>query len=66
MKFTTKRDEQPQEVDRVVIYIGDNRYRLTESVDGKLTVNKYCDGELAKDSEVVKIYPRTGNEIELQ
>ena len=66
MKLTTKRDEQPKEVDRVVIYIGDVRYRLSESVDGKLTVNKYNEGELEKDSEVLKIFPRTGNEIEIQ
>jgi hypothetical protein len=62
MKFKTKRDDEPQEVTTVTIYIGLERFRLSESVDGKLTINKYSDG----DSDLLQIFPRTGNEIELK
>lgn len=66
MKISIKRDEQLQEVDRLVIHIGDVRYRLSESADGKLTVNKYNFGDLSKDSEIIAVFPRTGNEIEIR
>lgn len=62
MKLKTKRDDEPQEVKTVTIYIGLERFRLSESVDGKLTINKYSDG----DSDLLQIFPRTGNEIELK
>jgi len=62
MKFKTKRDDEPQEVTTVTIYIGLERFRFSESVDGKLTINKYSDG----DSDLLQIFPRTGNEIELK
>lgn len=66
MKITTKRDEQPQPVTAtIVIYIGEVRYRLSE-VDEKLRVIKYNEGELEKDSEILIVFPRTGNEIELK
>lgn len=61
MKFKTVRDEEPVEVKLITIYIGEERFRISESVDGKLNINKYSDG----DSDLIKIYPRTGNEIEL-
>ena len=62
MKFKSKRDDEPQEVAAITIYIGLERFRLSESVDGKLTINKYSDG----DSDLLQIFPRTGNEIELK
>ena len=61
MKFKKERDEEPIEVKTITIYIGDERFRLSESVDGKLNINKYSNG----DSDLIKIHPRTGNEIEL-
>jgi len=45
----------------LVVYIGENRYRISESIDGKLCINKTSDG----DSDLVQIHPRSGNEIEL-
>jgi len=61
MKFKKERDEKPMEVKIITIYIGEERFRIYESVDGKLNINKYSDG----DSDLIKIHPRTGNEIEL-
>ena len=61
MKFKTVRDEEPVEVKLITIYIGEERFRISESVDGKLNINKYSDG----DSDLIKIQPRYGNEIEL-
>ncbi len=61
MKFKKERDEEPIEVKIITIYIGEERFRLSESIDGKLNINKYSDG----DSDLIKINPRTGNEIEL-
>lgn len=61
MKFKTVREEEPVEVKLITIYIGEERFRISESVDGKLNINKYSDG----DSDLIKIQPRTGNEIEL-
>lgn len=63
MKILTKRGEEPQEVTRVTITIGNTNYYLTESVDGKLNVNKITTDGL---NELLLINPRSGNEIELQ
>jgi len=61
MKLRIQRDETPIEVKTVTVFIGEQRFRLTESVDGKLNIIKYSDGE----SDMMNIHPRTGNEIEL-
>jgi hypothetical protein len=62
MKIKTKRGEEPQDVTRVTITIGNNTFYLTESVDGKLNINKTTtDGE----NELLMVNPRSGNEIEL-
>ena len=61
MKLKIKRDEKPIDVRRITVYIGDERFILSESVDCKLNIIKYSDG----DSYLIKIHPCTGNEIEL-
>ena len=61
MKIKTKRQGEVNENNYLVVYIGDDRYRITESIDGKLCINKTSDG----DSDLVQIHPRRGNEIEL-
>jgi hypothetical protein len=62
MEFTTHREgKQKQETNRVVIYIGIDTYRISESVDGKMCINKTSD--LGSDS--MSVHPRSGNEIEL-
>tara|TARA_R110000868_G_scaffold76573_2_gene220097 strand:- start:29775 stop:29966 length:192 start_codon:yes stop_codon:yes gene_type:complete len=62
MEYTAGRlDDEKIETNRLIVFIGENRYRLTESVDGKLTMNKMSDG----DSDDIRIHPRYSNEIEV-
>jgi len=61
MQIKTQREGNIIANDYLIVYIGDDRYRITESIDGKLCINKTSDG----DSDLVQIHPRSGNEIEL-
>ena len=62
MKIRTKvRSEEIIETDFLMIYIGDERYRISESTDGRLCVNKTSDG----DSDSIKLHPRYSNEVEI-
>lgn len=61
MTVTTKRGDEPQEVKMVTIQIGNSTYRCTESVDGKLNINKTTKD----DMELMLVNPRSGNEIEI-
>jgi len=61
MKIKIERQGEIVENKYLVIYIGEDRYRISESIDGKLCINKTSDG----DSDLVQIHPRSGNEIEL-
>ena len=58
---TTRQTEEKQNVNILIVYIGEDRYSLKETNDGRLQINKVSDGE----SDLIKIHPRTGNEIEL-
>lgn len=64
MKTQLKRTETPLEVKNITVHVGTNRYVLTESVDGKLNVLKYSESDDNND-DLLKIFPRSGNEIEL-
>lgn len=61
MKIKIERQGEIVENKYLVVYIGDDRYRINESIEGKLCINKTSDG----DSDLVQIHPRSGNEIEL-
>ena len=61
MKIKIERQGEIVENKYLVVYIGDDRYRISESIDGKLCINKTSDG----DSDLVQVHPRSGNEIEL-
>jgi hypothetical protein len=62
MKYTTGRQkEEAVEIKRIIIYIGEDTYRLNESVDGRLTVNKTSDGM----QENISVHPRYANEIDI-
>ena len=61
MKIKIERQGEIVENKYLVIYIGEDRYRISESIDGKLCINKTSDG----DCDLVQIHPRSGNEIEL-
>lgn len=61
MKFKIERDETPKEISRITIYIGEHRYRLTETNQGRLLITKTSDG----DSDSINVHPCVGNQIEL-
>ena len=63
MTIKTKRGDEPQEVNRVTIMINNNIFHMTESVDGKLNINKTTTDGM---NELVCVYSRSGNEIELK
>lgn len=62
MKIRTKRQsEEKEDVKMLMVYIGDDRYRISESIDGRLCINKTSDGE----TDLIRLHPRSGNEVEL-
>ncbi len=61
MKIKIEKQDEIVESKHLVAYIGYERYRISESIDGKLRVNKTSDG----DSDLISVHPRSGNEIEL-
>ena len=62
MKIITGRlEDNAKEIQRIVLFIGENRYRITESVDGKMTINKMSDGI----SDNINVHPRYANEIDI-
>lgn len=61
MKYKTTREEELSETKMITIIIGEDTYRITESNDGKLNINKTSNS----NDDLIRIHPRTGNEIEL-
>jgi hypothetical protein len=62
MKIRTERgNEEIAQVNMLVVYIGDDRYRISESIDGRICINKTSDGE----TDLMRLHPRSGNEIEI-
>lgn len=61
MKIKTNRSTDPIENNYLIIYIGEDVYRITESIDGKLSINKTSDG----DTDMIRVHPRSGNEIDI-
>lgn len=61
MKYKTTREEELSETKMITIIIGDDTYRITESNDGKLNINKTSNS----NDDLIRIHPRTGNEIEI-
>lgn len=55
-----KLNSEPIEADRIMICIGEERFRITESF-GKMTVNKTTDGI----SDILNVNPRYANEIDI-
>ena len=62
MKTQTKRNEEFIDLYSVTIEIEGNRYRLSQSVDGRLIVNKIS---LDGNDDCMRVHPRSGNEIEI-
>jgi len=62
MEYTANRHGDPTtKVNKIIIYIGENRYRLTESENGKLNITKISDGV----SDNINIQPVLSNVIEI-
>lgn len=61
MKFRTSREEEQVLAKMITITIGEETYRITETIDGKMKINKTSDS----DSDMIYIHPITGNEIEI-
>lgn len=62
MKIKINRDDTPIEIKRIKILIGEERFTLTESVDGRLNINKISEG----DTDEIQVFSRCSNEIELK
>ena len=62
MKLKLNREDNSQEVKRIYLEIGDNMFTLTETVDGKLNVNKVS---IERNKDILSVFPRSGNEIQL-
>ena len=45
----------------LTVYIGEDTYRLFETVDGRLGVNKTSNSL----NQSIRVHPRSGNEIEI-
>ena len=54
-------DKEEKESSKIIIKIGENKYRLSESDDGRLTINKTTDGII----DTLAVYPRCSNEVDL-
>lgn len=61
MKAKVKRGEDFVETTNIIISIGEYEYRISESKDKRLVLNKIS---LSGDDDYIRIYPRSGNEIE--
>lgn len=60
MTYSTHRDDTPKEIDHLRVFIGLDRYRLTE-VNGCLNITKMSDGE----TDAISIRPVVSNEIRI-
>jgi len=62
MEYKIERNDEPKKVDKVEIMIGDCKYRMTETVDGKLEIHKSTTGF----TEEIVVYPRVTNVIDVK
>lgn len=62
MKYYEKRNEDPKEVGSLTVIIGENKYRLTETVGGLLGIHKSTTSEI----EEIAVFPRVTNVINIQ
>ena len=62
MKIQLKRDGEILEIKKFAIEVNGNRYRISETIEGRVTINKVStDG----DDDYIKVHPRSGNEIDV-
>ncbi len=65
MNVKLGRDQEPVEVKIISVAIGDSRFRISESIDGNLVINKtsYSD---KSGAGLIWVNPRSGNEVEVK
>jgi hypothetical protein len=61
MEIKLGRGSETIEVSKVRVIIEDTKYDITETVDGKLNINKVYE-----DDSVLSVFPRYSNEIEVK
>jgi|AntRauTorckE5430_2_1112549.scaffolds.fasta_scaffold205556_1 hypothetical protein len=62
MTIRTERTQREAiEVKWLTVYIGENTYRLFETIDGRLEVIKTTNSI----DQSLRVHPRSGNEIEI-
>jgi hypothetical protein len=62
MKAQVNRNTEFVETNTVVVIIGNNRFTLKETIDGRLQINKIS---LNDENYNILVAPRVGNEIEV-
>lgn len=62
MKTKIKRGEEFIDLSSITIEIEGKIYRLSQSIDGRLIVNKIS---LDGNDDYIRVHPRSGNEIEI-
>ena len=62
MKTILDRGQEAKEVTSITVEIANNRFRISETVDGRLKINKIA---LDRDDDYMRIHPSSGNEIDL-
>lgn len=61
MKYAHSLQEEPKPADTLIVFIGEHRFRLTETEDGKLKAVKFSDA--ADDKYPLVVCPSTSNTI---
>jgi hypothetical protein len=62
MKLRINRQEPFQEVKNIIVIIKNAKYSISETIDGRLKINKISeDGE----DDYMRVHPCTGNEIDI-
>ena len=62
MQIKTNREGDVFNSTYLVVMIGETTYRLSESIDGRLTINKTDKTGI---DDYIKVHPRSGNEIDV-
>lgn len=62
MKVKRQREEEFVDAKIVTIKINDDVYRLQQSIDGRLIVNKV---DLSGKNDLMSVHPSSGNEIQI-
>jgi len=64
MEVKYNRNEELENVKHLDITIGDHTYRISESVDQKMTINKQTNSDSAE--EALMVFPRYANQVDIK